>query len=269
MEHMSHSLFMLQAEAAQLKDKLQAEAAQLKDKLQAAHEQNEQLLAAQQAAEQQLAAQKASAVQKPSPARTPSAVTAAAAAAGGSDEGPEHIQHGYSKDEQEHSPADRANDAVCAAGTGAAVGNDEAAEEAAGDGTDGFDFGADDLPVTQSEAWAAAGAIAATQADCDTEDTEQPAMSQPAKLSTAARLQRSKHAQQKQRSQEGHTAATAVSSRQHTQATGKSPDLQQPGGSTAGTTQMAFKTPYPPVEPEPHTKKGPTTGTTAAAAVAG
>lgn len=260
---------MLQAEAAQLKDKLQAEAAQLKEKLQAAYEQNERLLAAQQAAEQQLAAHKASAAQKPSPAPTPPAGTAAAA--GASDEGVEHIQHGYSKGGQEHSPADRGNDAACAAGTGAAVGNDEAVEEAAGDGTDGFDFGSDDLPVTQSEAWAAAGAIA-TQADCDTEDTAQPAMSQPAKLSTAARLQRSKHAQQKQRGQEVDAKAVkaaAVSSRQHTQATGKSPDLQQPGGSTAGTAQMAFKTPYPPVEPEPHTKKGPTTGTTAAAAIAG
>ena len=45
-------------------------------------------------------------------------------------------------------------------------------------------------------AWAVAGDIAAGTQGCSTDDADEPIHSQPAKLSTAAKLQRGKQAQQ-------------------------------------------------------------------------
>lgn len=133
----------------------------------------------------------------------------------------------------------------------------------------GFDYGDDDsdLPATQAEAWQAAGAIAAAtqgyskdtaddaaQQDEDEgweHDGEEPAQSQPAKLTTAAKLQRSKPQQRQQIKQRG----------------GRSTAEPQEGGTQAQLA--AFKTPHAAAEPEPRAKKGAVTATTGTAAAVG
>jgi hypothetical protein len=96
------------------------------------------------------------------------------------------------------------------------------------------------------------------------EEEDEPEPVQPAKLSTAAKLQRSKP-QVQQQGKRGQQAAAAVAGSSRPKSADRSP-AEEVAGAPA---QLAFKTPHPPTEPEPWAKKGAVTATTGATAAAG
>lgn len=273
---------------------LQAEQAKLVEQLQAAEERSTALQAAQQAAEQQLAVYKAISARRD--LATAMGKAASAAADGCADAVPQlqlelctqaeqqHVQPRNSKDRTVQRGKAETTEPAPDAQAPAAAGADAAA--AMGHDTEGqpdseFALGAegDDLPATQAEAWAVAGAIAAAtqggsedtgagdnEQQQEEEEEEEPLPSQPAKLSTAAKLQRSKPQVQQQgkRGQRGAAPAAGGGNSKH-KAAGRS--SAEPAA--AAPTQLAFKTPRPRTEPEPWAKKGAVTGTTGATAAAG
>jgi hypothetical protein len=129
--------------------------------------------------------------------------------------------------------------------------------------------------ATQADIWAGVADIVATQ--CGSKDAgaagdeqqgeeeeNEPEPVQPAKLGTAAKLQRS-NPQVVQLGKRGQQAAAAVAGSSRPKGAGRSP-----AGKVAGVpAQLAFKTPHPRTEPEPWAKKGAVTATTGAAAAAG